>query len=203
MSLANRFRYLVDIERPLRNENRIGTACDSAVQRDPACIPPHDLDDHDAVVRLGRSMHAVNRFAHNVASRIESERVVGAPQVIVDRFRNANYVHTLFMQFLGDRQRVIASNGDQSIDLVSLDGADATIKSVRTLGRIRSRRPQNGSTTWQDPAYGIKIQRHALVLDQSAPALQESDELVVVVKNSLANHSANHRIQSGTIAPAR
>ena len=47
----------------------------------------------------------------------------------------------------------------------------------------------------------VQIQRHALVFDQTAPALQEPHKFIVIMKHALAHDRADHRIQSRAIAP--
>src|SRR5437879_12111785 len=66
---------LVHIKRLLRNEYYVGPAGDSAVNGDPTGVSAHDFDDHDAVMSLGGSVHAVDRLSHTVhcASKANSE----------------------------------------------------------------------------------------------------------------------------------
>src|SRR3954471_10880570 len=45
---------LVVIDRPLRDEDHVRPAGDPAVHGDPPSVAAHHLDDHHAVVRLGR-----------------------------------------------------------------------------------------------------------------------------------------------------
>ena len=49
-------------DRLLGDEDHVRAACDSAHDRDPAGVPAHDLDDHDAVVRLGGRVKPVDRL---------------------------------------------------------------------------------------------------------------------------------------------
>src|SRR5713101_5472281 len=45
----------------LRNQDDVGAAGDTRLQRDPTRIASHDFHHHDAVVRLGRSVNLVHR----------------------------------------------------------------------------------------------------------------------------------------------
>ena len=50
VTAAQVLAHLVDRERPLGDEDRVGAARDPAVRRDPARVTPHDLDHDDPVV---------------------------------------------------------------------------------------------------------------------------------------------------------
>ncbi len=202
MALANRFGNLVDVERPLGNQNHIGPTGDAAVQGDPARVASHDFHHHHAVVRLGGRVDAVDRFAYHIARRIKPERVVGSPQIVVDRLGHADHFDSFFMQLLRHRQRVVAADGNQCVDLVLVNRGGTSINAVRTLRRVGARGAQNGSSAGQNSAHRIQVQHHALVFDQTAPALQETHEFIVIVKHALPHHGADDRVQPRAIAPA-
>ena len=87
---ADLARDLVEVDRPLGDQDHVGAAGDAAVHRDPAGVPAHHLDDHDAVVRLGRRVEPVDRLGADRDGGVEAERVVGAREVVVDRLRDAD-----------------------------------------------------------------------------------------------------------------
>jgi hypothetical protein len=78
---------LLDVERHLRDEDDVGTARHARVQRDPAGVPAHDLDDQRAVVRLGGGVQPVDRLHRDVDRGVEAEGEVGGVEVVVDRLR--------------------------------------------------------------------------------------------------------------------
>src|SRR5581483_6039653 len=45
VTLADRLRHLVEVDRLLRDEDHVGAAGDPAHDRDPACVTAHHLDD--------------------------------------------------------------------------------------------------------------------------------------------------------------
>src|SRR5690349_10856797 len=67
---------------------------------------------------------------------------------------------------------------------------------------IRRRSAQNRPTTGQNAGNGIEVQRPEVVLQNAAPAFQETHKFVVVVEDPFANNRTDHRIQSRAIAPA-
>ena len=91
-----------------------GEACDRG---DPARMPPHDLDHHDAFVRFGRGMEAVDGFGDDGDGRIEAERLVGGLHVVVDGLGNADHVRALPGEVAGHAERVFSADGNQGFEL--------------------------------------------------------------------------------------
>ena len=81
---------LLDVERPLGDEDDVGAAGEAAVGGDPARVAAHDLDDDDAVVRLRRRVQAVDRVRGDLHRGLEAEREVRAREVVVDRLGDAD-----------------------------------------------------------------------------------------------------------------
>ncbi len=52
------------------------------------------------------------------------------------------------------------------------------------------------------PFHRFQVERPRDVFQHAAPAFQKADELIVMMKNSLANNGADNRVQSRTIASA-
>src|SRR5580704_1125938 len=63
--------------------------------------------------------------------------------------------------------------------------------------------PSGGFAAGQDVSDHIEVEWRRLVFEQSAPALDEAQERVLIVKRALPHHGSNHCIQSGTVASAR
>ena len=88
------------------------------MQRDPAGVTAHDLDDEDAVVRLGRRVQPVDRLGRDVHGGVEAERVVGRREVVVDRLRYADDGDAVVVQRGRDAERVLAADRDEGVDAV-------------------------------------------------------------------------------------
>src|SRR5215218_8592665 len=80
----------VDVERVLGDEDDVGTAGHARVQRDPAGVPAHDLDDEGAVVAVAGGVQPVDRLHRDTDGGVEAERVVGGVEVVVDGLRDAD-----------------------------------------------------------------------------------------------------------------
>ena len=106
------------------------------------------------------------------------------------------------MQFLGYRKRVIAADGDQSLDLCFFRVVNAVFQAIRLLRGIGARSAQDGAAAGQNSAHAGEIQRHGFVFHQAAPAFEKADKFVLVVKATFAHHGADHRVQPWAIAAA-
>src|SRR5207253_2469823 len=60
LSLSHKIADILNGERNFRNENYVSTPRDAGLERNPARVTAHDLDHHDAVVRLCRGMDFVD-----------------------------------------------------------------------------------------------------------------------------------------------
>ena len=104
------------IDRNFGHQDIVGSHGDARKAGDPARMPPHRLDDHDAAVAFGRGPQPINGFHHDVDGRVESERKVGHHQVIVDRFGNADDGDPeVIMKADRDSQRIVAADDDQGL----------------------------------------------------------------------------------------
>ena len=112
---------LLDVERALGHEDRVGAAGHAGVHGDPAGVAAHDLADDHAVVRLGGGVQAVDRVGGDLHGGLEAERVVGAGEVVVDRLRHADDVDAVVGQPLGHAERVLAADRDQPVEAVLLE----------------------------------------------------------------------------------
>src|SRR4029078_143197 len=129
---------------------------------DPASIASHHLHYHHTIVSFGSGVHTVNGFRGDIDSSIKSKSKSSAGKIVVDGFGNSYDLDALFVQFLRDGKRVVATDGDQSIDIVQLQARDALFQSVGFLARVGARRSQNGAATGQYSAHTGEIQWHAL-----------------------------------------
>ena len=119
MSPPQLVRHLVEIDRPLRDQDHVRAAGDSAVNGDPPGVPAHHLDDHHAVVRLGSRVQTVDRLGADRHRRVEPERVVGAREVVVDRLRDADHRRLeLGVEPGGDAERVLAADRNQCVEIL-------------------------------------------------------------------------------------
>ena len=102
VALLDRLRDHVDVVRDLRDQDDVGAAADARVERDPARVAPHHLDDHDAVVRLGGRVEPVDRVGRERHGGVEPEAVGRADDVVVDRLRDADDRNAALVEVVRD-----------------------------------------------------------------------------------------------------
>ena len=135
VALAQPLRRRGDVERDLGNQDRVGAAGDAGVQRDPAGVAPHHLDDHDALVRLGGRVQPIDRVGREGDRRVEAETVRRADDVVVDRLRHADDRHAQLAELVGDGQRAVAADGDERVEAQLVEHLDARGRSSRACRR--------------------------------------------------------------------
>ena len=105
----------VDVVRDLGQQDDVGVAGDARVHRDPARVAAHHLDDHDALVRLGGGVQAIDRLGGDGDRGVEAERRLRARQIVVDRLRDADDRHPLLEEAGRDPERAVAADRDQRV----------------------------------------------------------------------------------------
>ncbi len=192
--------HLVDVERLLGDEDDVGTAGETRVQRDPAGMAAHDLAHHHAVVALGGGVQAVDRVRRDLHRGVEAERHVGRGEVVVDRLGDAHDVHALGAQLRGDTERVLATDRDQRVDAFADESVEDGRDTAFGLVGVRARRPEDRPAPVEDPARRRHGQVDGLALLDAPPAVAEADEVVPVDPFALADDGPDHRIQARAVA---
>ena len=171
-----------------------------AVQRDPAGVPAHHLDDEHPVVRLGGGVQPVDRLARDVDRGVEAEGEVGAGEVVVDRLGYADHVDAEVGELGRDAEGVLAADRDQRVHAVAgevvLDPLDAALD----LERVGPAGAEDGAAARQDAAHLRHAELHGQALERALPAVAVADEVEAVHADALADHRPDHRVESGTVA---
>ena len=102
LALPNARGHLVEVERNLGNQHDVGAAGDARVERDPARVAAHHLDDHDAVVRLGGRVQPIDRLGRERHRRVEPERHRRLGDVVVDGLRHADDGNAALVELVRD-----------------------------------------------------------------------------------------------------
>ncbi len=100
----------------LRNQNDVGATADTRIERNPARVAAHHLDDHDAAVRLGRRVQPIDGVGGEADGGVEPERVGRADDVVVDRLGHADQRDAHLGELVGDGQRAVAADDDQPVE---------------------------------------------------------------------------------------
>ena len=176
----------------------------SRVERDPADVATHDLDDHAALVGLRGRADAVDGLRGDLHGRVEAERVVGGVEVVVDRLRHAHDLEAGVGEPLGGGEGALSTDRDERIHADAIErGLHVLGAAVGSLEGIRAARSEDGAALLAEAANGVAVERHREALDDTLPSVADSDEGLVVDLRPLEDGAADDRVQSGTVPTAR
>src|SRR3954467_12758014 len=111
---------VIDVDLLLRDKDDMRATGDSGGVGNPAGVAAHHFADDDAIVRVGCGVEAVDGLGRDHDGGVKPKGLIGAADVVVDGLGNANSVDAVFGEIERDRLRIVAAEGDQSIDLVGL-----------------------------------------------------------------------------------
>ena len=195
--------HLLDVERALGHEDRVGAARDPGVRGDPAGVAAHHLDDHHAVVGLRRGVQAVDRVGDDLHSGVEAERDVGAAEVVVDRLRHPDDRDALFVQQQRHAERVLAADRDQRADAAALQRRADRLEAAHAVGeRIGARGAEDRAAAGEDANGALQVELDRLILQHPRPAVAEAEEAVLAARKAAAHGGADHGVQPGAIPAA-
>ena len=156
-------------------------------------------------------MQAVDRLGREADGAVEPERAVRADDIVVDCLGHTNQWDAAFEELVGDRQRPIATDRHEGIELQLMEPVDAVSRvilfPIRLVRRIRERvttvgRAEDGTAMAQDAGDVSRRQHpHAVGVDQPVEAVLETHTLAAVVARRL-HHRADHRVETGCIPAA-
>ena len=192
---------LFDGLRLLWDENGVCATGHTRMQGNPAHVPTHHLEHHAAAVRVGGSAQTVDCLGGNFHGGVEAEGVIRGGEVVVDGLRHPDDAQAVVGQPAGGRERAFAADGDHRVDTVRIQHLlDVLRAALVTLVRVGPGRAQNGAALLGQTANVVPGERVNVPFDQSAPAVVDANEFVVVVNDTLQNGAANHGVQSGAVA---
>ena len=188
-------------------------ARDPAVQRDPARVTAHDLQDHDPLVARRRGVQAIERVHHGGHGGIKTERHRGRGQVVVDRLRHADAVDAGLLQLQRRRHGTVTADDDErfhpQILQLLLRGRDDLRRDLHGISRAYFRhkmpaigRAENGAAARHDPAGTAAIQDDVLAgWKQPFETILKADDFEVELLRRESD-AAKDCVQTRTVAAA-
>lgn len=205
---------LVDIELDLGNQNHIGTAGKPSVEGDPTGVATHEFDNHHAMMRRCGGMDTVEGFGGNMDSRLEAEGDVGAIQIVVDCFGDADAVEAFIGDRLGDRHGAVAADDDECFDFSDFEMGDADIGEVFiddvavfvlahrvSLGVGSVVGPEDGAAHGEDVGDIIDREQPDSVFDESEEPVFDAVDFDAAV-DGVFDDRADDGVEPGAIAAA-
>ena len=191
---------LLDVEGPLRHHDRVRTGSHARVQRDPAGVPPHHLDDHHPLVRLGGGLEPVQRLGGDTHRGVEAERHVRDRDVVVDGLRHADDRQPGVRQQPRRLQRALAADRDDRVQAQLGDMAAGPLHAVPQMRGLHPGRPEDGAAARQDAADGVEVELAVIALQQALPAVAEADHLIAVIGGGAVDDGPDDGVQTGAVS---
>ncbi len=180
----------------------MGAAGDTGGVGDPAGIAAHDLNDDDAVVRVGGGVNAINGFGGDHDGGVEAEGLVGAVDVVIDGLGNADGVDAVVGKIESDGLRVVSAESDERVNLVELENFLHLLDAAGDLLHVGAGGVEDGAALELNAVGVLERQRDEVVVEHTAPPVEEADEFVAVGLDSLAYRRIDNSIQAGAVAAA-
>src|ERR1043166_3260360 len=130
LPLLDLLAHLVDVEGDFGNQDDVGASGEPAVQRDPARVPPHELNDEDPVVALGGAVDLVERVGRRADRGVEAEGGFGAGHVVVNGLGHADDGDPLAEEPVRDGQAPVAAYRHEGVEMVLVEGVDQVLGAV-------------------------------------------------------------------------
>ena len=191
---------LVEGDRELGHEDRMGAGGHARMQSDPADVASHDLDDHAAVVGLRSGAQPVDRFRGDGLRGVEPEGVVRVAEVVVDGLGDAHDVQSLLLDEPGGPgEGAFAADGDERIDAVG--GHDfAHAFGTAVLIGVSAGSAEDGAASSGQTAHVEHCHIEHVVFEQAPPAIADADERGIVSADALADDAADDSIESRAVS---
>ena len=115
---------LVHVVGDLGNQDDVRAARDAGIQRDPANLVAHNLDNEHAPVARGGSVDVVDALGCDVDGARKAKGHLGAPGVVIDGLGQGDNVEALFAQAVGGLGGAVAAQHKQAVELQLVIGVD-------------------------------------------------------------------------------
>ena len=108
----------------IRGENHLSTFGKATEQGKVATVVAHDFDDGAAGVGFGGVTDLIDALDIGVHRGVESDRVIAASDVVVDRAWEADAVDAHLGELLGADEGAVTANDDKGFDAFGLEDVD-------------------------------------------------------------------------------
>jgi hypothetical protein len=190
------------VEGDLGDEDEIGAAGQPRPQGQLTGRAAHDLDDEHALERRRRVADAAKGVQDRVERGVESDRMVAAPDVVVDGPRQADDADAAFVQLVGPGQRAVAADDDQGVHMQALERGEGAALTLLGGEVLAPRGPQERAAAVHDPGDGARVEWQDVAVHEPAEAPAEAEH-VAALRDRPARGGAHRRVHPRGVAAAR
>ena len=194
---------LIEVVLLFRHEDVLRAARDARDESEPAAVAAHDLEDDDAAMGRSRIAQLVDRIDDRIRSRIAADRVVRAPDIVIDRARQADDRDARLLR----EQRSAAQGAVTADDAETLDAAVRQVlvahhAAFRRLPAFAACRAEERTTALDDITDVPGLHLKHILFQQTVIAAADAPYLDTLVQ-SRADDSASCRVHAWAVAAAR
>src|SRR3954469_1809713 len=193
----------LDVEGPLRHDDGVRTGRHPGVQRYPAGVPPHDLDDEHPLVGLGGGLEPVEGLRRDPYRGVEPEGDVRDRDVVVDGLGHTHDGQTGVRHQPGGLERALTADGDDRVEPELLDMPPGPLHAVPQMRGLDPGGAEDRAAAGQDAAHRVEIELEVVALQEALPAVPETDDLVAVVGDGTVHDGPDDGVQAGAVAAGR
>ena len=172
---------LIDVIGDLGKKDDVCAACDAGIQRKPANLMTHDLNDEDAAVGRSSGVDIINALGGDIQSAVESKCHIGSIEVVVYGLRQSDDVQPLFTQKISRLCRAIAAAHNQAVKLQLMISLFHCLNLIQTILigiadglEGASAGTEHGAATGQDTFEIPAVKNAEFAVDQALIAVLKS-----------------------------
>src|SRR5450631_2045472 len=148
-------------------------------------------------------MQAVERLGDHAHSTVEPDAVIGDAEVVVHRLGDTDHARLMFGESRSDAERVITTDGDESVELEALEIAQNLVHATLDLHRIHARAAEHRAAQLQDPREPVTLQGEDVALaNHPRPPVADADHSVAR-RNRTPADRADRGVETWRITAAR
>jgi len=169
--------------------------------RNEAVRPPHHLDHEHTIVRVGGVADLVDRVESGVVGGVESNGVIRARNVVVNRARHAHHRELeFFVELAGPGQGAVPADHHQTFQAEFLHVLHGLLAADSLAELGASRRVQLGAPSVKDAAHGAGFHPDPFAGNDAPPAVSEAKDFHSAPQGR-PHHAAHGGIHAGGISP--
>ena len=181
--LLDLLAHRVDVELDLRDEDELSAACDAGHHGQPAGVAAHDLNEHDAAMCRSRIAQLVDGIDDRVGRRVAANRVVHAPDIVVDRARQADdWQARLLREQRAACQTAIAADDDEAFNPTLHEVFIALATAFRRLELRAASRSEERATALDEVADAAARELLDIVIEHALVAVVDAIDFYTLVK---------------------
>ncbi len=149
---------------------------------------------------LGGAVEPIDQVGRDLHGRLESDAVIGAADVIVDRFGDADHGH------VGHRRtrahRALTADRHEPVELMHRDRLAHAVDALRRAERLDPGGAQDRAAAGQDASDVVSGQLVGGPLHHAPPAVAEPEDRGRQLVVRMSDHRADRGVQPGAISTA-